>query len=227
MSFIVNNRDYEGKTFNSVFPYIASECHQQAHLIKKIVEHLEAGKFIHVEFTHGARAGTIARWDISAKEMADLYQTNRTVGGDILTANTDIKLVFDDRDNVIVGAIRYGDGIKGIVHFNLDSTKWVFTTTKREKVEPKVIFDHFGVKLEVGQLVMAPVGISGNISTRFGHITAITPAGTIKIKTFKTRRSQTKNETNLSPTVSSCDVIVIDKERDLLDQVLLAKIAHG
>lgn len=227
MSFKVYDKEYEGKAFNSVFPNNTSDRTNQSYLIKKLVAHLEAGKFIHVEFTTGARAGSIARWDISAEEMAGLYQIHRTVRGDILAANTDVKLVFDDRDNVIVGAIRYGDGIKGIVHFNMDSTVWVYTTTKREKVEPKELFDHFGVKLEVGQLVMAPVGTSGAVRTRFGYIKSITAAGTIKIETINTRNMHKRIESNLSPTVASWDVIVIDKENSIMDKVLLAKLTHG
>lgn len=227
MSFRVYDKEYEGQPFNAVFPPWTTDRTAHKYLIKKLVEHLQNGGKIHIELTTGARKGTIARWDISADEMANLYKEGRNGYGDVLAASADIKLVFDDRDNVIPAAIRYGDGIQGLVHFGMTQTVWSFQTKAQPKKAAKVLKDHFGVVLEPGQLVLFPMGLKGETRTRFGHIESITAAGTIKVKAMATRQSHENNVvSNVSPTVRASDLIVLD-DTPIKDKVMLGKLANA
>lgn len=227
MSFRVYGKEYEGQPFNNVFPSWTTDRTAHKYFIKKLAEHLENGGFIHVELTQGARKGTIGRWDISAEEMAALYHEGRNGYGDVLATSTDIKLVFDDRDNVIPAAIRHGDGIQGIVHFSMTKTVWSFQTKAQPKKQAKVLRDHFGVVLEPGQLVLFPMGLKGETRTRFGHIEAISAAGTIKVKAMATRAKHDNNVVvNVSPTINASDLIVLD-DTLIKDKITLAKLANA
>lgn len=227
MSFRVYDREYEGKLFGSNFPSWTTDKTAHKYFIKKVAQHIRDGGFVHVALTHGARKGTIARWDISAEEMDNLYVEARNGYGDVLAASSDIKLVFDDRDTVIPMAIRYGDGVQGTVHFGLTATKWVFTTKAQPKKAAKVLHDHFGTVLAPGQLVMFPMGAKGDTHTRFGHIVSITPAGTIKVEAMASRAGHTKSTVNVSPTVNASDLVVVDQFEDLKNKLMLAKLTHA
>lgn len=227
MSFRVYDKEYDGKSFFNNFPAWTTDKTAHKYFIKKVAEHIRQGGFIHIELIQGARKGTIARWDISAEEMESLYSEQRNGYGDVLAASADIKLVFDDRDTVIPGAIRYGDGIQGIVHFHLTSTKWVFQTKAQPKKAAKVLHDHFGTVLAPGQLVMFPMGAKGDTRTRFGHIVSITPAGTIKVEAMASREGHNKVTVNVSPTVNASDLIVVDEFEELKNKLMLAKLTHA
>lgn len=227
MSFKVYDKEYDGKSFSQVFPCFTTDRTAQKYLMKKVAEHLRAGHFIHVELIGGARSGTIARWEITAEEAESLYSEQRNGYGDVLAASTDIKLVFDDRKTVIPAAIRYGDTLTGKVHFFKTETLWVFKTKAQEKKPAKVLHDHFGVVLEVGQMVLAPQGKKGETRTRFAHIVGITDAGTVKIESIKTRAGHDKVTSNLSPTIRASDLVVLDGSTSIKDKVMLAKLTHA
>lgn len=227
MSFRVYDKEYEGQLFDNVFPSWTTDRTAQKYFMKKLVEHVRNGGFIHVKLTKGARKGSIARWDISADELQNLYHEGKNGYGEVLAASHDIKLVFDDRDNVITSAIRYGDGIQGTVHFNMTQTVWAFQTNAQPKKAAKVLHDHFGVVLAPGQIVMFPMGPKGDTHTRFGIIESITAAGTIKVEAMASRPGHTKVSVNVSPVINPSDLIVIDEFKELKDKLMLAKLAHA
>lgn len=226
--FSVYGHNMEGKLSRAVFPYQTTDITAHKALISKTVEHLAAGNSIHIEFTDGARKGTIARWAITAEEFKNLYCEVHTGRGKVLENRAKVNLVFDDRPNVISINILFHDQLPGIIHFHETATVWAYTTKSVPKKPPLVVRDHFGVVLAPGQLILFPMGPKGETHTRFGHIVSITPAGTVKVEAMATRQSHgPKVEVNISPTVNHSDIIVLDDLQDIKNKVVLAKLANA
>jgi hypothetical protein len=221
---------FEGKSPAYLFPSRTSDTYKIKDVMRHLKTYLEAGNKIWVEFTQGARKGTIGRIDIKAEEVTDFYQVVRTGRGEELEMSKKVwDIVFDDRDNVIKVEYQGWQSFwpKGVVlRFDLEGTTWAYTTKAKPEVEAKKLYDHFGVLLEVGQLVIFPEGRKGDVHTRFGYITNITPKGTIKVESIKTRQGHAKTEENISPTIYPSDLVVIDGT-DIKDKVTLAKLTNG
>jgi hypothetical protein len=112
-----------------------------------------------------------------------------------------------------------------VLRFDLPGTTWSYVTKERPKLPAAVLHDHFGVQLEEGQLVLFPEGRKGDVHTRFGHITGITAAGTIKIRSLKTKADHQAKEANVSPTIYASDLVVLEGEKSIKDKVLMARLA--
>lgn len=225
-----HNVKFEGKKPESLFPARNSDSYRQKDIMPQLKTYLEAGNKIWVEFTEGARKGSIGRLDIKAEELTDLYKVVCTGRGEELEMTKTVwDIVFDDRDNVVKAEYHgwqsfWPNGVR--LRFDLEGTKWAYTTKAKPEVEAKKLYDHFGVLLEVGQLVIFPEGRKGDVHTRFGYITNITPKGTIKVESIETRQGHEKTEENISPTIYPSDLVVIDGT-DIKAKVTMAKLANG
>ena len=218
---------YEGYSTESLFPAFHSDRIDITHRYH-LKKYLEDGGKVFVEFTKGARKGTIGELIVSADELlTTLYESRRSgiisrqrrLEWEIVAEGKPIKFKFEP-------FYSSKNKLPGILHFGELETKWVYTTKAPAPPEPaKVLYDHFGLQLEVGKLVLYPNGRAGDLSTRFGHITKITSAGTITIKPIKTRPNHRFEEVKVSPSVAAADLIIL--EDDLKSKVLMAKLKHG
>ena len=222
---------FDGKPPSTLFHQRTSDTYRINDVMRQLKIWLEAGNQIFIEFTMGARKGTIGRLDLKVEDMQDLYKTVRTGRGDELElAKKTWNITFDDRPNPIKvehQGWQHGWPKGAVLRFDVPATVWAYETVAREKKPAAELYDHFGVLLEVGQMVLAPQGLKGSTRTRFAYIKAISAAGTIKIESIKTRQGHAKTESNVSPTIHSYDLIVLDGDMSIKDKVLMAKLANG
>lgn len=218
---------FEGKDLGWLLPKRFTDSFRCRAYMRELKKWLEAGNKIHIEFTKGARKGTVARLDIKPEELDTLYKDIRTGNGDQLDMVKDTwELVFDDRPNKIkVEHWSYRAKWPGVARFDIKETVWAYEAKAKEEKPKKIVKDHFGVVIEPEMLVMFPHGRKGDIHTRFGFVHSITEAGTVKVTSIKTRESHTKETTALSPTVYASDIVVLDG--DLVSKVTLAKLTNG
>jgi hypothetical protein len=196
---------------------------------RQIQRYLDGGGQIFIEFTEGARKGSIGRLNITPQDCVDLYAPVKTGLGDKMQiTKINWEIVFDDRPNKVKIKLEYWGANKwpGILRFDVTETLFVYETKPVEKKADKVLFDHFGVQLEVGQHVIYPHGLKGSLDTRFGIIEKISAAGTITIKPIKTRKGHDDESTKMTPNMSSCDIVVLDNN-NIKDKVLVAKLTNG
>lgn len=222
MTFKSLNKELDGERFRNVFSTYRPNNYELKQLMRDLSKYLETEK-IYVEFTDGARKGTIARWDIDSAQALELYATTNLASyyRDYAKINIPLKFVFDDRDTVITLDSK---NFPAVLLFGSRPTNWVFTRNAKQHFDPPEMFDHFGTLLEVGQLIMAPVGTKGYMSTRFAKIVNISERGTIKVQTIKSRKGHREEISNLSPTISSHDIIVIDS-MNMEDKLMIAKLS--
>jgi hypothetical protein len=217
--------DYDGKETAKFFPEYSTDYSALKYRIGQAQQHLANGGTIHIELTKGARKGSIGRLDIQPEDLAEIYKDSYL---QLTMKFTKWNLVFDDRKNVVKIEAWQGSGFPGVIHFTrTEPTVWAYTTnTKEPKLVPD-LFDHFGTKIEIGSMVLAPQGTKGNTRTRFAYVKDISEAGTIKIESIKTRKGHLKTESKVSPTIFPYDLIVLDGDTSIKDKVLLAKLTHG
>ena len=227
MSISDQLKKYEGIATDTLIPAYHHDSMEHFHRYH-LKPYLEAGGKIFVEFTEGARKGTIGELQITAGELLTTLYSPLRRGSTTRIRRLEWEIIAEGKTIKLKYEAHYGakNNLPGILHFGEHETRWVFTTKAPKPPEPaKVLYDHFGLQLEVGKLVLYPNGRKGDLSTRFGHITKITPAGTITIKPIKTRPAHKNDEIKVSPTVAASDLIIL--EDDLKSKVLMAKLKHG
>lgn len=203
-----------------------SKARQQ---MRALQNYLENGGHVFVEFTEGARKGSIGRINITPKDCVDLYAPVRSgLGEKQQITKLDWEIVWDDRPNKVKIKLEYWGANKwpGKLRFDVTETVYAYETKPVEKKAEKILFDHFGVQLEVGQHVIYPHGLKGSLDTRFGIIEKISAAGTITVKPIKTRKGHDDELTKVSPGMSSSDIVVLDNN-NIKDKVLVAKLTNG
>jgi len=230
--FKVYTVTFEGKSPSCLLPwsfYGSVSSHQSNH--RALKRYLENGGKIFIKIEKGARAGTIGQLVITPEDL-DTYEQIKTGYGETLRTNKQEWLIkFDDRDTMIkVGMKGNGRDFNwpGVLITDYDGpTVYAFNKAEPKAKPPgKVLYDHFGVQLEPGQLVLYPEGRQGTVHNRFGYIESISPAGTIKVESIKTRKGHAKAVSSLSPTVNASDIVVLDSN-DIKDKVILAKLTHA
>lgn len=226
---IGSNVVFSGKGPGHLFPNLTSDLFRTEDQMRQLKRYLENGNQIFIEYTKGARAGSIGRLRIKAEEVSDIYILSRDRRSYRLQ-KVKWEVEWDGRDNVVTVDLSDGWGAKwptgAVLRFNCPETVWAYKTQAREEKPPAEIYDHFGVLLEVGQLVLYPNGLKDNKHTRFGYIQSITPSGTITVESVKTRSHHNKEISKLSPTTSPGDIVVLDSN-DIKDKVVMAKLMHG
>ena len=221
---IFGEKPLDGDSFYRLFPRSVSDHYRISAVMRSLKTYLENGNEIFFEFTSGARKGAIGRLNVKADEVENLYiNENRQY---INCQRHSWELVFDDRKNVVKLEPAWDQKLPGVLRFNCPETVWAYATKERPKEDAATLYDHFGVLLAVGQLVMYPEGRKGDVHTRFGYIKNITPKGTIKVESIKTRKGHTKVEDNISPTIYPSDLVVLDNN-DIKDKVTMAKLSNG
>lgn len=221
---IPHEQPLDGAPFYRLFPRSVNDHYRIVSIMRTLKVYLEKGNEIFFEFTDGARKGTIGRLKVNASEVESLYinENRKHIG----CQKTTWELVFDDRKNVVKLEPGWDQKLPGVLRFNCEATVWSYTSKARDKEDDAELYDHFGVLLAVGQLVMFPEGRKGAVHTRFGYIKNITAKGTIKVESVKTRPGHRKVEDNLSPTIYPSDLVVLDNN-DIKDKVTMAKLMNG
>jgi hypothetical protein len=221
--------DLEGKGVTHLLPYgfrYANEASSQMRLLKR---YLEDGGKVHIEFTTGARKGSIGRLVISAEICDTLYPEtpSTSISYRAFCQQKEWEIVWDDRTskvNVQIDALqRCWKGM--VLRLDLDETFWAFSKKDPAPPKPKKIWkDHFGRDLEVGQMILFPYGYKADLSNRFGFIEAISDAGTVKVKLIKTRDGHNDDVINMSPGVAKSNIIVIPKGMDMNGEIMKARL---
>ena len=217
--------DYEGKPARSFF--ITSDNSRSHERMKYgLKPYLEKGGKVFIEFTEGARKGTIGELQITAEECEGLYVERKTGLGTfhyltkldwiVVAEGKEVKITIDTASS---GAKRY---FPGIMRFGDVETVWAYESKARPKVEPITLKDHFGVTLEVGQVVLFMHGKANDYETRFGKIKRISDKGTLWIEAFRTREHHKVEE--LTHGIFSRDLFVLNG--DLRDKAMLAKLSN-
>lgn len=228
--FIGTSTGLSGKDPLHLFPTLVSGGSLRINSnMRELKRFLEAGNQIFIEFTKGARKGSIGRLRFKAEDTVDLYLEDKDRRYSRLQ-KLHWEIEWDGRDNVVKVDLSGGWGEKWptgtVLRFNCPETVWSYKTSAREVKPDATLYDHFGVLLEVGQLVLYPEGLKDNKKTRFGYIQAISPAGTITVESIKTRPGHNKTTAKLSPTTGPSDLVVLDAN-DIKDKVTMAKLTNG
>lgn len=218
--------DFEGKSARHLFP-TSDNSRAKDRMKYGLKKYLTEGGKVFIEFTEGARKGTIGELIISADDCDGLYEERKTGLGtfhyltklewEVVAEGKTIKIAIDR--SARTGIKRY---FPGVLHFGEVETKWAYETKEKPKVEPVKLRDHFGTELEVGQVVLFMHGKQNTYHNRFGKIHRISDKGTIWVEMFKTRPEH-KNEI-VDKGVFAVDMFVLDG--DLREKAMLAKLTH-
>ena len=221
----IYGKDYEGQSPSWIFPRTTTlsdgDLRSNLNALKK---HYEAGGKLYVEITTGARKGTIGELIIPSFELDDVFTPRAKTGmGERRSCKVKTwQLKFDDRKTTVnIGVSRYDYDWKGVLRFGAAATTWVYETKERPKVEPIKLKDHFGVKLEVGQVVLFLHGKANDYENRFGKVKRISDKGTIWIEAFRTREHHKAEE--LHNGIFARDLFVLDG--DLRDKAMKARLS--
>lgn len=223
MGFKVYGKEFEGVAAAELFSDITgSDIIDRMRYLKT---YLENGGTVHIEFTKGARTGTIGRLNIKPEDCVGLYReiTGGLYKGYQMITSSDWELVFDDRPQTVKLKVERRKPMPGVLRFGVETTKWVYTTNEREKPNPLQLKDHFGVVLEPEQVVMFMHGKGNDYEVRFGKIKRISDKGTIWIEAFKTRDHHEVEE--CCHGIQAKNVFVMDG--DLKNKAMIAKLSQN
>jgi hypothetical protein len=226
MSFKVQGTELEGQPLYLLIPGVISGSDSNTrYRLSQVGKHIQAGNRVFVEITKGARQGTIGELVFDTTDFDELYgpMIRTGLGDRRYCLKDELTLRFDDRDNTIkIGKGRWKefDAKNMVLRFSAPGTLWVYTT-KPKPVVPKVtIYDHFGVELEVGQVVLFMYGQKNDYSNRFGKIARISDRGTIWVDMFRTREHHKAGQ--VSNGVYGSNIFVLNG--DLREKAMMARL---
>ena len=222
----VNGTEYEGAKTYEVFGEQYSMSFADS-LVRVLKNHLASGKKICIEFTEGARKGTIAEIVLTPDELDTLFKEikNSYRSNFIKCTKSQLTLTAGGKQWTLESS--YKKRFTGILRFDSEP-KFVYVQKKKTEEEKAAerqipaIYDHFGTEICLGSFVIFPCGTRSEISTRFGYVTNISRAGTVKLRAIKTREKHSDTEVTLSPSVPCSDLIVLDG--DIKNKAMMAKL---
>lgn len=223
MTFKVYGTEYEGKTLYDLLSWMGGSygAPDQCRYLKK---YLEDGGKVYLEFTKGARKGTVGRLNLTPEMVMDYRKLEGGYYKDKWARNMKgVQLEFDDRKTTIPVDLNWYQPKKldAVLRFTPSETVWVYTTTARPKEEIKPVFDHFGVEIKVGSVVLFMHGSGNTYHNRIGKVTRISAKHTIWVEAFRTREHHKAEEINTG--VYAQDMFVLDG--DIRDKAMMAKLA--
>jgi hypothetical protein len=228
VSLVVSGKDLEGLGPSNLFPYthMGSDGDLRANLVA-LKKYQEAGGRVMIEITEGARKGSIGELIIPGVNIDDLYGASYTGGLGRQMRRSKIaewQIRFDDRKNTIkVERHSYEYKWKGVLRFDRQDTIWSYESKERPKEQLPELFDHFGVKLEVGQVVLFLTGRGTNQYVRLGKVTRWSAKGTIWAESMKTRSD---HPANAEMTIQgSVNIFVLDG--DVRSKAMMAKLKYA
>jgi hypothetical protein len=171
---------------------------------------IRAGNKVHVEFTDGAKDGAVGILELDHNFLNTYYKDDK-YGFQIRDLyNTVINITWPDRKNTD----KWKTHNEPRFRFNFTAEPvWAFKAKEKEEEKPKEIFDHFGIKLEVGQVCIFLQSIYGGKKLRFGKIARITPKGSVFVNPIKTHDSQwSTDECMVSNTADPDSFVVFDDD---------------
>lgn len=225
--------DYEASPVTGLFPVLlhASSVYNCRELHLRIYNILKSGGRIYVKIHKGARAGTVGYLDLDIsrfEKFENFYQARNNSYYPFGAIDNNFIVKFDDSSSTIKFKLEYHNNNKMIksmtVHSSVPDNKtvYVYKTTPAVKKDPVVLYDQFGVLLQVGQTVITMHGKDNDYYTVLAKIQRISDAGTIWIKTIPTPGRKKVEETFRGVYSSNC--MVVDDE--FMNRILLTQLAR-
>lgn len=223
MSFVVYGVEYEGKPLTELLSWMGGSygAPDQCRYLKS---HLEKGNQVYVEFTSGARKGTIGRLNLTPENVMDYRKLEGGYYKDRWARNMKgIQIEFDDRKTTIPVDLDWYKPKKLpiVLRFTPTETTWAYTSNARPKEEIKPVYDHFGTEIKVGSVVLFMHGSQNTYHNRIGKVSRISAKHTIWVEAFKTRKGHKTEE--ISGGIYAQDIFVPDG--DIRDKAMMAKLA--